>query len=205
METWIIWKKGVLNVAQRITSSLPWISDTSEFQQKELHYGFSLAFCLLFPLKNWSDIGLILWTQCLYWSNISRIGSILDICHVAEIQRNKFEFRIVPFKREVSLFPHWRQKVLKASSIQLSILLSSPSVQVKRKCYNPAVVRWSVNCQLPWNNLCYWIGRLKMYKAIGSLVVGIPVISRVSSSLFPPHFPPSCPPFHQVDQRFFVF
>ena len=164
---WIIglWKlglseKGVLNVAQRITSSLPWISDTSEFQQKELHYGFSLAFCLLFPLKNWSDIGLILWTQCLYWSNISRIGSILDICHVAEIQKNKFEFRIVPFKREVSLFPHWRQKVLKASSIQLSILLSSPSVQVKRKCYNPAVVRWSVNCQLPWNNLCYWIGRL---------------------------------------------
>ena len=33
----------------------------------------------------------ILWTLCLYPSNISRIESILDICHVAEIQKKKFE------------------------------------------------------------------------------------------------------------------
>ena len=29
-----------------------YLIDTLEFQQKELHYGISLAFCLLFPLKN---------------------------------------------------------------------------------------------------------------------------------------------------------
>ena len=33
----------------------------------------------------------ILRTPCLYPSNISRIESILDICHVAEIQKKKFE------------------------------------------------------------------------------------------------------------------
>ena len=127
MEAWIIWKRRSQWMSHKGLHPAfhEYLIDTLEFQQKELHYGFSLAFCLLFPLKNWSDIGLLSWTQCLYWSNISRIESILDICHVAEIQKNKFEFYIAPLKRGVSLFPHRRQKMLKVPSIQLSILLSS--------------------------------------------------------------------------------
>ena len=89
-----------LSVAQTITIKLRRISDWKEIlvrrKQTQSRFPEEMNSChLVIPRFHFVSI---LWTQCLYPSNISRIESILDICHVAEIQMKKFE--ISPLKEK---------------------------------------------------------------------------------------------------------